>query len=107
MIVDYLGRVVGDHAYSGGSSWVAGTIDIHALRHFRANARWGNWMKDLTTEQYRLIYEDPIYPKNLYADRDLHHESTVVKVLEPQVRLLRARINAPADVPATRRLAPA
>ena len=26
-------------------------------------------MKDLTTEQYRLIYEDPIYPKNLYADR--------------------------------------
>jgi hypothetical protein len=26
-------------------------------------------MKDLTTEQYRLIYEQPIYPKNLYADR--------------------------------------
>ena len=70
MIVDHLGRVVGEHAYSGGSSWVAGTIDIHALRHFRANARWGNWMKDLTTEQYRLIYEQPIYPKNLYPDRE-------------------------------------
>ena len=41
MIVDYLGRVVGEHAYSSGSSWVAGTIDIHALRHFRANAKLG------------------------------------------------------------------
>ena len=28
LIVDYLGRVVGEHAYSGGSSWVAGTIDV-------------------------------------------------------------------------------
>ena len=102
MIVDHLGRVVGEHAYSGGSSWVAGTIDIHALRHFRANARWGNWMKDLTTEQYRLIYEEPIYPKNLYADRDpYNHEEYRREVLEPQVRLLQERgIYAPADAPA-------
>ena len=81
---------------------MAGTIDIHALRHFRANARWGNWMKDLTTEQYRLIYEQPIYPKNLYADRDPYsHEEYRREVLEPQVRLLQERgIYAPADVPA-------
>jgi hypothetical protein len=80
MIVDYLGRVVGEHPYSGGSSWVAGTIDIHALRHFRPNARWGNWMKDLTTEQYRLIYEQPVYPKNLYADaRPTSTTSTAVR----------------------------
>ena len=102
MIVDYLGRVVGEHAYSGGSSWVAGTIDVHALRHFRANAKWGNWMKDLTTEQYRLIYEQPIYPKNLYAERaPYNHEDYRREVLEPQVRLLQERgIYAPADVPA-------
>jgi predicted amidohydrolase len=102
MIVDHLGRVVGEHAYSGGSSWVAGTVDIHALRHFRANARWGNWMKDLTTEQYRLIYEQPIYPKNLYADREPYrHEEYRREVLEPQVRLLQERgIYAPTDVPA-------
>jgi len=28
MIVDYKGRIVGRHDYSGGSSYVAGTIDI-------------------------------------------------------------------------------
>jgi predicted amidohydrolase len=92
MIVDYLGRVVGEHAYSGGSSWVAGTVDVNALRHFRANAKWGNWMKDLTTEQYRLIYEQPIYPKNLYAERAPYdHDGYRREVLEPQVRKLQER----------------
>src|SRR5207244_11422670 len=62
-------QIVGRHDYSGGSSWVAGTVDIEALRRFRANAQWDNWMKDLTTEQYQLIYEEPVYPKNLYLDR--------------------------------------
>jgi hypothetical protein len=58
-------------------------------------------MKDLTTEQYRLIYEQPIYPKNLYADRDPYtHEEYRREVLEPQVRLLQERgIYAPSDVP--------
>jgi len=99
LIADYLGRVVGEHAYSGGSSWVAGTIDVHALRHFRANAKWGNWLKDLTTEQYRLIYEQPIYPKNLYADRPPYrHDDYRREVLEPQVRRLQERgLYAPAD----------
>jgi hypothetical protein len=99
MIVDYLGRVVGEHAYSGASSWVAGTVDVNALRHFRANAKWGNWMKDLTTEQYRLIYEQPVYPKNLYADRAPYkHDEYRREVLEPQVRLLQERgIYAPPE----------
>ena len=26
-------------------------------------------MKDLTTEQYQIIYREPIYPKNLYLNR--------------------------------------
>src|SRR5258708_38011263 len=26
-------------------------------------AHWDNWIKDRTTEQYQLIYEQPIYPK--------------------------------------------
>jgi predicted amidohydrolase len=92
LIVDYLGRKMGELSYSGASSWVAGTIDIHALRHFRANAKWGNWMKDLTTEQYRLIYEQPIYPKNLYAERAPYkHAEYHKEVLERQRELLRER----------------
>jgi hypothetical protein len=90
---------VGEHAYSGASSWVAGTVDVNALRHFRVNAKWGNWMKDLTTEQYRLIYEQPVYPKNLYADRAPYkHDEYRREVLEPQVRLLQERgIYAPPE----------
>jgi predicted amidohydrolase len=100
LVVDYLGRVVGEHAYSGGSSWVAGTIDVQALRHFRANAKWGNWIKDLTTEQYRLIYEEPIYPKNLYGERPpYNHDAYRREVLDPQARKLQERgiYAAPAD----------
>src|ERR1700742_4591289 len=86
IIVDHQGRVAGRHAYSGASSWVAGTIDIEALRRFRVNSKWGNWMKDLTTEQYRVIYEEPVYPANLYAERaPLTHESYEAEVLRPAI----------------------
>ena len=71
---------------------MAGTIDIEALRHFRANARWGNWMKDLTTEQYHLIYEQPVYPKNLYLERAPYtHDEYREHVLEPNIRRLQRR----------------
>src|SRR2546421_427116 len=68
-VIDYKGRIVGQHLYGAGSSYVAGTIDIDALRHHRTHAQWDNWMKDLRTEIYQLVYEEPIYPKNLYLDR--------------------------------------
>jgi predicted amidohydrolase len=69
IIVDYRGKIVGKHLYGAGSSYVAGTIDVDALRDFRTRAQWDNWLKDLRTEVYQLIYEQPIYPKNLYLDR--------------------------------------
>jgi predicted amidohydrolase len=92
LIADHQGRVVGELKNSGASSWVAGTVDIDALRKFRANSRWGNWMKDLTTEQYRLIYEQEVYPKNLYLDRKPYdHEGYREQVLEPQILKLQER----------------
>ena len=80
---------------------MAGTIDIDALRHFRANAQWDNWMKDLTTEQYQLIYEQPIYPRTCTSSASpIRHAEYRREVLEPQVRLLQERgIYAPADAP--------
>ena len=86
------GQIVGRHNYSGGSSWVAGTIDIEALRRFRANAQWDNWIKDLTTEQYQLIYEEPVYPKNLYLDRaPYQHDEYRREVIARQVDLMHKR----------------
>jgi predicted amidohydrolase len=88
-ICDYLGRVIGELSYSGTSSWVHGTIDIEAQRHFRTRAKWGSWMKDLTTEQYRLIYERELYPRNLYLDSaPLKHEEYQRDVIEAQSRKL-------------------
>src|SRR6478609_7732957 len=89
MVIDYKGRIVGQHLYGAGSSYVAGTIDIGALRHFRTHAQWDNWTKDLRTELYQLVYADPIYPKNLYADRaPYNHTEYREQVIDRQIRAM-------------------
>jgi predicted amidohydrolase len=89
MIVDYKGHVVGQHLYGAGSSYMAGTIDIEAMRDFRTRAQWDNWMKDLRNELYQLIYEQPIYPKNLYLERaPMTHAEFKKEVIDRQIELL-------------------
>ncbi len=51
-IVDYQGAVIG-HTVSGANSFVAGIVDIEALRQFRVMNLNSNWMKDLRTELFR------------------------------------------------------
>jgi len=65
MIIDYRGNVTSRHV-SSSSSFAGATIDIEQLRDYRSKVLFGNWLKELRTEQYKLIYEEPIYPKNLY-----------------------------------------
>jgi len=49
-------------------------------------------MKDLTTEQYQLISEQPVYPRNLYLERAPYtHAEYRQQVTEAQVRLLHER----------------
>jgi predicted amidohydrolase len=89
MVVDYRGQIISRVDYGNGTTWIAGTIDIEALRHFRVTAQWDNWLKDLTTEQYQLIYERPIYPRNLYLERPpMRHAEYRSEVLEPQIEAL-------------------
>jgi predicted amidohydrolase len=86
LVIDYKGRVVGQHLYGAGSSYVAGTIDIEALRYHRTHAQWDNWMKDLRTEIFQLIYAEPIYPKNLYIERPpFKHAEFRKEVIERQI----------------------
>jgi predicted amidohydrolase len=66
MIVNHLGTVISNHKSGGVASYAGAVIDIEAMRDYRARSSWGNFLKDLRTEQYRPIYEKPIYPKNLY-----------------------------------------
>ncbi len=91
-IVDYRGRIVGKQEYGGVSTYVAGVIDIEALRHHRGNAQWDNWLKDLRTELYQLLYKEPIYPKNLYLNRaPMKHQEYRKEVLEKQIALMLQR----------------
>jgi predicted amidohydrolase len=92
MIVDYKGRIVGKHLYGAGSSYCAGTVDIDALRKFRAQAQWDNWMKDLRMELAQLVYEKPIYPANLYLNRPPYtHAEFRKEVIEKQIALMHER----------------
>lgn len=65
MIIDYQGRIVSMHQYGAGASYAGGIINIEALREYRERSLWGNWLKDLRTEQFKLIYEQPLFDKNL------------------------------------------
>jgi hypothetical protein len=49
-------------------------------------------MKDLTTEQYQLIYEEPVYPKNIYLDRAPYtHGEYRQEITARQIELMHER----------------
>jgi len=68
MIVDYQGRMIARHQSGSGASYAGAIINIEALREYRERTLWGNWLKDLRTEQYRPIYAEPQYEKNRCLD---------------------------------------
>ncbi|MDB5108132.1 MAG: hydrolase [Candidatus Binatus sp.] len=91
-VIDYRGRIVGRQDYGGVSTYVAGVIDIEAMRFHRGNAQWDNWLKDLRTELYQVLYQQPIYPKNLYLSRaPMKHEEYRREVIEKQIALMHER----------------
>jgi predicted amidohydrolase len=68
MIVDYTGQVLASHV-GDGQTFVSAPIDIEALRYWRTHVSFGSWLKDLRTEQFELIYKQPIIPKNSFMDK--------------------------------------
>ena len=78
--------------YGAGSTYVAGPVDIEALRHHRGSAQWDNSLKDVRTELYGMLYEKPIYPKNLYLKRaPMKHAEYRQKVIKRQIQLMQER----------------
>ena len=86
-IVDYQGNVLG-HTTSGYNSFVAGIVDVEALRQFRTMNLNSNWMKDLRTEVFRHMYEEPIHPANLWLERDPAQHAEVDEVYRANIRRL-------------------
>ncbi len=64
MIIDYTGMVLRESPYPE-EQIIAATIDIEALRDHRTIANHNMWI-DVRTEAFRQIYENPIYPPNLF-----------------------------------------
>ena len=82
-ICDYKGDIISSHI-AGTDSFCSAMVDIAALRDFRDKSLFGNWLKDMRTEQYKVIYEEPIFPKNLFLEtppplraerQELHRQS--------------------------------
>jgi beta-ureidopropionase len=92
MMVDYRGAIIGKQLSTNGSGFVSAPIDIEALRHYRHSAQSSNWLKDVRSELAQIIYEQPIYPKNLYLDRQpgKHHDYKR-EVINKQIAMMQER----------------
>lgn len=89
-IVDYMGNIM-SYSASGYNTMVAAILDIEALRQFRVMNLNSNWMKDLRTEIFKRMYEEPIHPKNLWMKQDpLQHEA-VDEIYRENIRCLLKR----------------
>lgn len=108
-IVDYQGTVLG-HTASGANTFVAGIVDIEALRQFRTMNLNSNWMKDLRTEIFRRMYSEPVHPKNLWLDAEPLQHADVDEIYRANIGRLIARgsFTPPARAfPGARYIAPA
>jgi beta-ureidopropionase len=92
MIVDHRGAIVGKQLSSNGSTFVTGVVNVEALRHHRQSAQVTNWTKDIRAELAQIVYEKPIYPKNLYVDAiPGRHADYKRDVLDRQVHMMQER----------------
>jgi predicted amidohydrolase len=62
-IYGYRGEVLAESTVVD-DCYVAAQVDIEALRHYRENSRFQNWLPYLKTEIFSQMYRTPIWPKN-------------------------------------------
>jgi predicted amidohydrolase len=86
-IVGYRGEVLA-YSATNTNSIVAAIIDIEALRQFRMMNLNSNWLKDLRTELFKNMYENPIHPKNLWMKREPACHAEVDEIYRDNIRLL-------------------
>ncbi len=84
-IYNYRGEVAATNQIVG-DTYVASEIDIEALRHYRENAKFQNWIPYLRTELFDGMYSAPIWPKNRpteqHKDADEIYDETIAKLLQ-------------------------
>lgn len=84
-IIDYKGQVLATNRIVG-DSYVTAEINIEALRHYRENARFQNWLPYLKSEIFGRLFDEPLWPKNQppmrHADSDRVFRDSVRKLVE-------------------------
>ncbi|MGQ9617281.1 MAG: nitrilase-related carbon-nitrogen hydrolase [Spirochaetota bacterium] len=86
-IVDFQGNVI-SYSASGYNSIVAGIIDIESLRNFRTMNLNSNWLKDLRTELFRKMYDQPIHPKNLWIEEEPAGNERIDEIYRSNIKKL-------------------
>jgi len=86
-IVDYRGEII-SYSASTNNTIVAAPVDIEALRNFRTMNLNSNWLKDLRTELYKSMYEEPTHPKNLWLDDEPKHHAEVDDIYRANIQRL-------------------
>jgi len=86
-IVDYRGEILA-HMNNNCNTLISAVIDIESLRNFRAMNLNSNWLKDLRTELFRKMYDEPIFPKNLWLEKEPVHHEQADEVYRDSVRRL-------------------
>jgi predicted amidohydrolase len=84
-IIGYKGEVLAGNSIPG-NTYVSAEINIEALRHYRENSRFQNWIPYLRTEILSDLYSKPLWPKNQpamqHADADEVFRNTIDKLIE-------------------------
>ena len=82
-IYGYKGEVLATNTIVD-DTYLAGELNIDALRYFRETARFQNWIPYLRTEIFKKLYEQPLWPKNQppmqHADADKAFKDSIAKL---------------------------
>ena len=93
-IIDYKGTVLAKNDIVG-DAYVASEINIDALRHYRENARFQNWIPYLKTEIFKKLYDQEIWPKNLppmkHEDAGEVFKETIKKLIDSGIYTARKK----------------
>jgi hypothetical protein len=65
---------------------------VNRLAEFMAQVSAHLQLNTLRTELYQIVYQEPIYPKNLYMDREpMRHAEYFEKVAKKLIELMHQR----------------
>jgi len=82
-IVGYKGEILANSTIVD-DCYIANEINIEALRYYRENSRFQNWIPYLRTEIFQNLYAEPLWPKNQppmqHADADKAFKGSVAKL---------------------------